>query len=76
RRQLSAYELVPNARMDMDWRGVHQVSFAEATEILGSHRNVLEALALRNLVCDLHQPLGAETMVRPFAEADDDALFV
>ncbi len=70
------YESVPNVCADLDWRGAHSVNFAEAIEILGSYRNVLEALAVRNLVCDLHQPLAAETLVRPFAEADDDALFV
>jgi len=70
------YESVPSVWADVDWRGGHPVSFAEAIEILGSRRSVLEALAVRNLVCDLHQPLTAETLVRPFAEADDDALFV
>lgn len=69
-------ESVPNVRPDWDWKGAHSVSFAEATEILGSQREVLEALALRDLVCDLDQPLAAQTLVRPFAEADDDALFI
>ncbi|QOT76559.1 TnsA endonuclease N-terminal domain-containing protein [Cupriavidus basilensis] len=54
----------------------HSASFAEAAQVLGDPKKVLEALARRDLVCDLHQPLTAQTVVRPFAEADDDALFV
>ncbi|MCA3182386.1 MAG: TnsA endonuclease N-terminal domain-containing protein [Cupriavidus sp.] len=69
-------EPVPSVAAYRHWQGADQLSFAEAAKILGSPRSVLEALAFRDLVCDLHQPLTAKTLIRPFAEADDDALFV
>ncbi|MEM5431836.1 TnsA endonuclease N-terminal domain-containing protein [Cupriavidus oxalaticus] len=58
------------------WQGRCAASFADAAQILGGPEKVVEALARRDLVCDLHQPLTAQTVVRAFAEADDDALFI
>jgi len=61
---------------DSNWDDHRIVSFAEAAQLLGSPKAVVEALARRDLVCDLHQPLTAGTSIRTFAEADDGALFV
>ncbi|MHA6867914.1 TnsA endonuclease N-terminal domain-containing protein [Ralstonia solanacearum] len=51
-------------------------SFAEAAQVLGGPKKVVEALGRRDLVCDLREPLTAQTVVRAFTEADDGALFV
>lgn len=66
----------PSGWADLRWQDHHSASFAEAAQVLGGPKKVVEALARRDLVCDLHRPLVAETLVRSFAEADDDALFV
>ena len=51
-------------------------SFAGVAQVLGGSKKVIEALARRDLVCDLREPLTAQTVVRAFTEADDGALFV
>lgn len=51
-------------------------SFVEVAQVLGGSKKVIEALARRDLVCDLREPLTARTVVRAFTEADDGALFV
>lgn len=65
-----------SAWADLSWDDHRSASFAEAAQLLGSPKTVVEALARRELACDLHQPLTAGTSIRTFAEADDDALFV
>jgi len=60
----------------LHWQDHHSASFADAAQVLGGVKKVVEALARRDLVCDLHQPLTAQSVVRAFSEADDDALFV
>ncbi|MGX6566902.1 Tn7 transposase TnsA N-terminal domain-containing protein [Cupriavidus necator] len=66
----------PSAWAGLSWDDHRSASFAEAAQLLGSPKTVVEALARRDFVCDLHQPLTAGTSIRTFAEADDDALFI
>lgn len=63
-------------RPGLRWQGRCAATFAGAAQVLGGPKQVVEALAHRDLVCDLKPPLTAQTVVRPFTEADDDALFV
>lgn len=58
------------------WANRDQVVFAEAEERLGSRRRVIEALARRELACDLTQPIETHTPIRLFREDDDVALFL
>lgn len=69
----SAYE---DSQIASAWEGRDQVTFAEAEELLGNRRRVMEALACRELACDLTQPIETHTPIRLFREDDDVALFV
>ncbi|MGO4328765.1 TnsA endonuclease N-terminal domain-containing protein [Cupriavidus sp. M-11] len=58
------------------WQTCDEVNFAEAESLLGGRQALIQALARRDLVCDLTTPIVDGTHIRLYREADDGALFL